>query len=620
MIRVARALRGASAALLLIRPGLAAQTGSFEGRVADDHGRPLAGAEVAIDYLGLRALALQDGSYVLTDVPAGTHTLSARHVGHLETQRVGEVAPRQISIDIDFLLRAEQRALEEPVVAGGPRPTTRRAIGGVTTLNVPDLVDAAPASSLQDVLTGRVPGIRYTRLTGIVGTGSPFTLREMGSFAGARTRPLVYLDGIRVGADPGVGPNIGSGRSASALDDFGLEEVERIEVLRGPATASLYGTEGASGVVHLLTKKGREGPPEFTISIREGQNFLTDPAGRLGTMYFCPTQPISSATLGIPCTDRSQLQPYNMYDEANLYLALGYGKGDAWLTDRLYSNGLSRGYDLQARGGTEAIRYFVSTNYDHETGYVFYNRDETFRVRANVGVDFSERLGVELSTGFVDGSTTFGAATIVDGGEWTDLVWSNGYYLDRNSPFGTLGRCPQGTGQAGCAPNPRLGGFQEHLPSDIAEDVEATRAYQRFTGSAALSFTSGDVNVGGVAGSLESRLLVGVDRGWDVNRNWFRREDGVAPSWLARYCSDAVRRQLAPAAPSTCPVGSWNSVYTETATGEMTYERPVHSDVSVDWRLTASVRPGARWSFATSIGAQYYARSLESFSNTGQGF
>jgi TonB dependent receptor len=193
-------------------------------------------------------------------------------------------------------------------------------------------------------------------------------------------------------------------------------------------------------------------------------------------------------------------------------------------------------------------------------------------------------------------------------------VWSNGYYLDRNNAFGSLGNC---TG-TGCAPNPRLGGFQEHLPSDIAQDVEATRNYQRFTGSATLNFSSGDVNLAGMTASLTQRLVMGIDRGWDINRNLFLREDGIVPTWLIDYCASPDR--VASGAPATCAPTSWNSVYTETANGEMSYERPINSNLSFDYAFTASLQPNDTWGFNTSVGAQYYRRVQDNFSNTGQGF
>jgi len=616
-----RALGTLAALTLLIVPGLAAQTGTIAGRVIDGGtNQPIPAAQVFIADLDLGVLSQQNGSYILLNVPAGPRSVTVQRIGYRQVSQNVTVAAGQTAV-LDFRITEEALALDEIIITGTPGGTQRRAIGNsVASVEAASVVQDVAISGMQDLLAGRTPGLQYNVMNGTVGTGSPIRIRGVSSF-NLGTNPIIFVDGVRVNNDASAGPTIGQGDEVNTMDDFNPEDIESIEIIKGPAAASLYGTEATAGVIQIITKKGREGAPEFNISIREGLNFMRDPAGRLGTMYFCPTQPIPSATVGTPCTDRSQLGSYNMYEEANNYLAAGFGNGGSWETPRLYSNGLAQGYNLDVRGGTQALRYFLSANYDDETGFVFYNTDRTFRVRGNVGVAFGDMVNLDVSTGYVDGLTTFGSATVSDGSEWQDLVWSNGYYLDRNNPFGTTGRCPVGTGQAGCAPNPRLGGFQEHVPSDIAEDVEATRAYQRFTGSATLNFATGDVDISGMTASLTQRLVVGIDRGWDTNRNLFIREDGVVPQWLIDYCARPERANYgAGGVGTTCSPGTWNSVYTETASGEMTYERPMNSNLSFDYAFTTSLQPNDTWGFNTSVGAQYFRRVQDNFSNTGQGF
>ena len=615
--RLTRAFGTLAAMTLLAVPGLAAQTGSVAGRVVDgSSGQPIPAAQVFIADLDIGVLSQQNGSYILLNVPAGPRSVTVQRIGYRQVSQNVTVAAGQTAV-LDFRITEEALALDEIIITGTPGGTARRAIGNaVTSVDVAAATQDVAISGMQDLLAGRTPGLQFNVMNGTVGTGSPVRIRGVSSFS-LGTNPIIIVDGVRVNNDASAGPTIGSGDEVNTLDDFNPEDIESIEIIKGPAAASLYGTEATAGVIQIITKKGREGAPEFNISVRQGQNYMRDPAGRLGTMYFCPTQPSPSSTIGTPCTDRSQLAPYNMYEEANNYLATGYG-ASGWETERLYSNGLSQSYNLDVRGGTQALRYFLSANYDDETGFVFYNTDKTFRLRGNVGVAFGDHVNLDVSTGYVDGSTTFGSATVSDGAEWQDLVWSNGYYLDRNARFGTTGNCPAGTGQSGCAANPRLGGYQEHIPSDIAEDVEATRNYQRFTGSATLNFSSGDVNLAGMTASLTQRLVMGIDRGWDTNRNLFLREDGIVPTWLIDYCASPDR--VASGAPATCAPTAWNSVYTETANGEMSYERPINSNLSFDYAFTANLSPNDTWGFNTSVGAQYYRRVQDNFSNTGQGF
>jgi hypothetical protein len=489
-------------------------------------------------------------------------------------------------------LAQEGLRLDSTIVGGVLHPTPKRAIGWtVTTIDVDDVSRSVPVATSQELLAGRVPGLRFTRLTGNLGAGSPMTLRGAGSFDISRTQPLVYVDGVRVNGDPRAGPELSSGRSVSVIDDFNLEEVASIEVLKGPAATTLYGTEASAGVVHLRTKRGIESSPEVSVQVRLGVNYMPDPAGRLGTQWTCPADAVPGP---VECQTESGLRTYNMYDEANEYIRRGYFE---WPTDNLFQDGASRSYDLSVRGGSPSVRYFLSANLEDENGVVWYNTDEAFRLRANVGVTLSNQFDVDLAAGYVEGDTRFMNAVPEEGGVWQDLVWSNGYYLDRITPFGTVGS------------DPRLGGFQQHLPSDVAR-VEVTRDYARFTGSARLRFTSPEIRLAGVGVSLDSRLILGVDRGRDVNQAIFRLHDDATPASVSAYCGVRI----------ACAPSSWSAVYGETQVGQLTHERPVSSVYTVDYGLTADVDAGDSWGSATSFGVQYVEDRRERLVTSGQGF
>ena len=586
-LRMTLALGALAAVLLFAPPDLAAQGGSITGRVSDSQtGNPVAAAQVFIAELDLGGLTRQNGSYLLLNVPIGTHTLTVQRIGYRTVTVQLSVAAGETMAQ-DFQITEEALSLDEIIVTGTPGGTQRRAIGNtVTTVDVSDIVQNVAISNMQDLLSGRTPGLQFARLSGNVGTGSPITIRGVGSFSFTRNQPLVYVDGVRVNNDPEAGPNLGSGDNVNVLDDFNPEDIESIEIIKGPAAASLYGTEASAGVIQIITKKGREGAPQFNFSIKQGTNYLRNPAGRLGDMFTCPTDPSPGPT---DCSTEAELAGYNMYNEANRYIREGYFP---WPTENLYQNGLNQSYNVDVRGGTQSIRYFLSANYEEEEGIVWYNKDETFRIRGNVGVVFSDKFSLDMSTGFVDGYTRFAAPTISDGGLWQDLLWSNGFYLDRINPF---------DGSKSSRANARLGGFQEHLPSDVA-DIEATRDYTRFTGSATLNFQSGDFGFAGITSSLTQRLVVGIDKGWDTNRNLFPLEAGPVPENLTDFKD------------------TWASVYSETVDGTMVYERPVQTNLSFDYSLTLDTDVSDAWGLKSSFGAQYYADEQDFFASNGTGF
>jgi TonB-linked SusC/RagA family outer membrane protein len=597
-------------------PGVHAQTGSIAGRVLDAaNGQPIPAAQVFISDLDLGVLSQQNGTYLLSNVPVGPRSVTVQRIGYRQLAQNVTVAAGQ-TVALDFRITEEALALDEIIVTGTPGGTQRRAIGNtVSTVSVAEVTQTVAVTNMQDLLGARTQGLRFNTLDGNVGAGSPITIRGAGSFANSRNRPLVFVDGVRVDNSPDAGPDIADGSQASVLNDFNPDDIESIEIIKGPAAASLYGTEASAGVIQIITKRGSEGAPEFNISIRQGVNYVADPAGKLGTYWTCPLVPspgdkVNASDANAACDTREELVPYNMYDEGNDYIRNGYFD---WPTENLFQNGRSQGYNLDVRGGSQSVRYFLSANYDYEEGFVWFNHDETFRLRGNVGVVFSDQISLDVSTGYLDGYTRFEGATPSDGGIWQDLLWSNGYYLDRITPFGSAGNCSTGSD---CLPDPRLAGFQEHLPIDVAEN-EGTRDYNRFTGSATLNFNSGEFNLGGMTAALTQRAVVGIDRGVEINRILHLLEDGLVPQTVVDYCARPER--VAAGLLANCAT-TWGSVYSETAAGEMQYERPIQTNLSFDYALTARLGVTDALDLNTSFGAQYYIDQRDEFSAHGQGF
>ena len=557
-----RAFGALTVTLLVAAPHLAAQTGSIAGRVRNSHTRQLlAGAQILLPELNVRVLTQQNGAYRVGGVPAGVRTVTARRIGYRDVTVSVEVNDGQTVMQ-DFLLTEQALQLDEVIVTGTAGGEQRRAIGNaVAKVAVADVTEQVAVTTVQDLLSGRARSVQFARLSGNVGTGSPIRVRGVGSF-NLSSNPLIYVDGVRVNNSSRAGPTLGTDLGAlddesgagdvNVLDDFNPDDIESIEIIKGPAAATLYGTEASAGVIQIITKRGREGTPEFTLSTRQGFNFMTDPAGRLGDMYACTTR-------FAPGCPADSIFAYNMYDEANRYIREGYFP---WPTKNLYQHGHVQGYNLDVRGGTQAVRYFVSANYDHEQGVEWFNWDKTLRVRGNVSVVFPANWSLDLQTGYVDGVTRFGAPTVRDGGTWQDLRWANGYCLRRINPTA----CPD------------LGGFQEHLPSEVAE-IEATRNYSHFTGSATLNVTLG--------GWLSQRAVLGLDKAWDINQVVFPK--GVPH-------------------------------YDETVEGQIDYARPITTNLSLDYAATADLDLGEAWNFATSVGAQYYFEQSDNFSTVGRGF
>src|SRR4029450_10941447 len=87
-----------------------------------------------------------------------------------------------------------------------------------------------------------------------------------------------------------AGPNMAGGRQSNVLNDFDPDDIESIEIIKGPAAATLYGSEASAGVIQIITKRGTNGAPTFTASISEGRQFIRGPNNKMGRMWACTTQ------------------------------------------------------------------------------------------------------------------------------------------------------------------------------------------------------------------------------------------------------------------------------------------------------------------------------------------
>jgi TonB-linked SusC/RagA family outer membrane protein len=577
------------AALLLAVPNASAQ--QVTGRVTDGRsGQPMAAVQVFIAGSGVGALSQQNGRYLLLNVPVGSHTITAQRIGYGSSSQQVTVAAGQ-TVQLDFTLAEEALGLDEIIVTGTPGGTQRRAIGNaVTSVDASQVAAKVQVNTMQDLLTGRSPGAQFSRSNGNVGTGSRIQIRGVKSF-NLSSDPLIFVDGIRIDNKAERGPSLGDNREVNPLDEINPQDIQSIEIIKGPAAATLYGTEASAGVIQIITKRGSQGDASFDMSVRQGVNYMRDPAGRLGDFWTCtgdktkviPGSVTPTSPQGVRygpndvCTPESgRLVAYNPYDEANAVIHDGT---IGWPTQDLFQTGASQSFNLSVTGGVPAARYFLSTNYDLDEGVEYWNENKALRVRANVNVVFSEKFTLDVSTGFTNGFTQFGQQVPTDGGLWEDLVWGSGFTAPRIN--------------GGAVNEPRLvGGFQEHLPPDVA-DIDVTRDYQRFTGSATMSVIP--------TSWLSTRAIIGIDRGWEVNTTFFPLYSGQC----------GLLKDAAPCA---------NSVFPRTREGEITLETPSTTNVSLDVGATARAQVTSQIGAATSAGVQFYTREEERLTNIGRGF
>jgi TonB-linked SusC/RagA family outer membrane protein len=379
------------AALLLCSAALPAQsTGTITGRVIGEDGSPLPQAQLILVGTGLGARAGDNGQYTIVNVPVGQYRLRAQLIGHRPVEVPVTVAAGAATAQT-FTMQKQALSLDAIVVTGTAGAARQREVGNsIAQIDMSKLKEA-PAT-VGELLQGKAPGMQVMQSSASAGSGSMIRLRGNVSVA-MSNQPLIYVDGVRLRSDgyaknvPPSGSDLRSGNDmASPLNDINPNDIERIEIIKGAAAATLYGTEAAAGVIQIFTKRGEAGKPQWTMQVDQGfarsLKFGPDPseAPPSDTIYACTvTTPTCSGTMQAyrdSFPDRFDGLPTRGVSRAggtSSYLFI-----DPWLR-----NGLRQRYSLSVGGGGDALRYFVSGTLADEEGVLPSDREERKVVRGN---------------------------------------------------------------------------------------------------------------------------------------------------------------------------------------------------------------------------------------------
>lgn len=238
-----RKLLATSIAVLLVGVGLGfAQTGTLTGTVIDGQtDEPLPGVNVFIVDLDRGAATNADGEFTITDVPYGSYTIRATFVGY--RRQTVEVDLQSAEQTVNITLQQDVLGLDQVVVTGVISETAREK----TTFSVEQIssenLERAPAVSATSSLTGKVAGVQVVQNSGLPGSGSNITLRGTGSIQGSN-QPLYIVDGSILASEP---------------VDLDPQDIANIEVVKGAAAASLYGSRAQNGIINITTKRGDRG-------------------------------------------------------------------------------------------------------------------------------------------------------------------------------------------------------------------------------------------------------------------------------------------------------------------------------------------------------------------------
>jgi TonB-linked SusC/RagA family outer membrane protein len=373
-------------------PAARAQTGAISGQVTD--GRSAVGvAGVTIEVQGTRLAAITraDGRYRLGVVPPGSYTLIARRIGYASARQPAVVAGSEMTVN--FAIQPAAVSLDEVVVTGTAGAQERRTISNaVSSIDAPTVLEESAAPTITSLLNGRAPGVTIAPTTGRLGAGPDILIRGRSSLS-LSNAPLIYIDGVRVNnvtrSGPvgvsGVGSAFGAQNSSVAgrLNDISPDDIQSIEIIKGPAASTIYGTEAANGVIQIITKRGANGPkPQVTGQIEDGTIFFRDAESRIATNYM---------------KDAS----------GNIVTWNGVAAEKARGTP-LFKTGQSRVYNGAISGGRDDLKYYLSSSYQNDLGIEANNSLRQFGIHANLSSTLSPGTEFAASLNYVNMSSHLG--------------------------------------------------------------------------------------------------------------------------------------------------------------------------------------------------------------------
>jgi TonB-linked SusC/RagA family outer membrane protein len=389
------------------------ERGTITGRVVDaTTQQPLANVQVFIRQGNRGTLTNQQGQFILAGIPLGTHQLEAARLGYNGATRTVTVAAGRTE-SVAFELQPSAVALDALVVTATGEQRARELANAVSTVDAREVMETAPVTNISELITGRAAGVNILQNSGTTGSNQRIRIRGSTSLS-LSNDPIVFIDGLRAYSEQNaLGIGVG-GQEASALNLLNPEEIESVEIIKGPSAATLYGTDAANGVILVTTKRGAAGTARWNVWAESGR--ITEPneyplnyRGQTATGSRCL---LFQAAAG-SCT-RTELLAYSPLEDPEF---------------SPFGTGSRQQYGASVSGGSEVTTYFFSGEYEDEIGVfelpAFYRRPleeagaeipesrrrpnslDRVSLRANVGTRLAEGARADVNVGYISSDGFF---------------------------------------------------------------------------------------------------------------------------------------------------------------------------------------------------------------------
>jgi TonB-dependent starch-binding outer membrane protein SusC len=397
------ALVGIALALPLV--SASAQTGTIVGTITDQATKaPIASVQVQIVGTTRGVISGQDGHYRVAVVPSGPTQLRVSRIGYAAATQTVTVPTGDV-VTADFALTATNITLDQVVVTGTQTGERERETGNLVAVIPTDSINKGAVQTFSDLIAGKAAGVEIGQSSGEVGANSRIRIRGNNSVS-LTNDPLLIIDGVYVNnSSQSLSSNLFTGgQIPSRFDDLNPDEIENVEVLKGPSAAALYGTAGANGVILVTTKKGSAGRAVWTAhtdfgGVYEASVFQSN-FGQAGTI-------LVGSRAGTPAVNGLGNDDCTLVAQATGFCAKADSGLQNWnpLMSSLY-NPFTTGnaryqFGASVAGGSESTKYFVSGDYSNEHGVQANSYQTKNNGRANIQATPSSSTDFSINAGYL---------------------------------------------------------------------------------------------------------------------------------------------------------------------------------------------------------------------------
>lgn len=330
---------------------------TVSGKVTDEQGQPLSGANVKVKGTKVGTTTDIQGRFTLANLDANA-TLEVSFVGH-DAQTFAIKGKGFLTI----ALVQKQSILDETVIIAYGTSSRRFTTGNIATVKAAD-IEKAPVQNPLLALQGRVTGVEIKQLTGMNGGGVTVQIQGQNSI-GNSNNPLIVVDGVPypfqlTGASSNPQSIEAIVQGGSPLNYINPNDIESIDVLKDADATAIYGSRAANGAILITTKKGKAGKTRLSLNAQQGWGKVNHKLDILNTRQYLDMRYEAFKNDGIPL---STLNTNSNYD-LTVWDTTRYTD---WQKELIGKAAHYTNLNASFSGGTSTLQYLVGTSYNHQT-------------------------------------------------------------------------------------------------------------------------------------------------------------------------------------------------------------------------------------------------------------